>query len=1038
MKHSKFNLIILLLFFFSGCAALIYEVVWARKLGLVFGTTSYAISTVLVVFMAGLAIGSFLLGKVVDKLKKPKHFLLLFAFLEIGVGIYAFFTPFIFKLIEKLQFIFLNGSEISTLNINLLRFILSFLALIIPTVLMGGTLPVISKFLIRFKEEVGGKIALLYSLNTFGGVLGVVLAGFFLIITFGLGVNGAIYTAASIDTLVGLSFLGLVKRESRANEKFILGEETPNKEIAKQAPVKINNQNNTQQLSVFRYFLLFIFFFTGFTALALEVLWTRALVLTIGSSTYAFSLILAGFLTGIALGSIIVAKFVDKIKNLWLWLAVTIGLIGIFVVFLNPLFDNLPFLFIKIFSFLGESFWGLQMVLFFLIFLVLLLPTFLMGVTFPLGTKIYIRDVKKVGSFLGEIYSVNTLGCIVGSFVGGFLLLPKLGLQKSIILCSLIYFILALTLIWLSPSMWLGRSKNGERGDKMRNWGRRFLFKAIFSLIIIGVISFSYYLPQWNKYNLTSGPAVYVQLYLLSPELISGETEKENIIFYKDGLLATVSISENTKGYLAMRVNGKVDASAGKVEFKQIGDLDTMLLTGYLPLLLHPGEPKDALIVGLGSGVTLGAMTQYPLEEIDLVEIEPAIIEAAEYFKEFNHNALEDPRVKIIVEDGRNYLLISQKKYDIISSQPSNPWVKGNANLFTKEYYQLCKNNLKKDGVMFQWVQLYSLDRENLKSVIYTFSEVFPYVQVWSSPDYKDLFLIGSLQPIKINQTKFRERFNIPEIKADFEKVAISKSEEVLSHFIFTENQVKKFKEFKLHTDNYPFLEFQTPLSLYKETVSQNLEELYSFQEDIEKIFGIKLSQEAKSFQKNNLLAVIYGERGDSEQAIKYLEEALSIKSDPILENSLSKYYYGKGKLAFLSGNEEEALTFYEKAAKLNLKEPVFLNTLGAAYLRKNEFENAEIWLKKATEVGPWYTWGFSNLGLLYLKQEKLEKAESYLKKALEVNQENTDALNWLAIYYYNKGMYREAKESLEKSLKINPDQPKTKERLKELLDLRD
>ena len=194
MKNSKLNLIILLLFFFSGLAALIYQVIWARKLGLVFGTTGYAISTILTVFMAGLALGSFLFGKIVDRFKEIQKSLFLFALLEIGVGIYAFFTPLIFKLIDQSQLVFLGGlnSDISALNINLIRFSLSFLALILPTTLMGGTLPVLSKFFIRFKEEVGKKFALLYSLNTFGGVAGVILAGFFLIISLGLGVNGTI------------------------------------------------------------------------------------------------------------------------------------------------------------------------------------------------------------------------------------------------------------------------------------------------------------------------------------------------------------------------------------------------------------------------------------------------------------------------------------------------------------------------------------------------------------------------------------------------------------------------------------------------------------------------------------------------------------------------------------------------------------------------------------------------------------------------------------------------------------------------------
>ena len=1014
MKHSKLTLIILILFFFSGLASLIYEVIWARKLGLVFGNTSYAISTILAVFMAGLALGSFLFGKIVDRFLEPRKFLFLNGLLGIGEGTYALFTPLIFKLIEKLQLNLVGNLTLSPFNINLIRFFLSFLALILPTTLCGGTLPVLSKFLIQLKEDVGEKFALLYSLNTFGGVAGVILSGFFLIIPLGLGVNGTIYAAGSIDILAGLCFLGLA---IKSKSEWMT--DTRNIDANK---VRISTRNDAKDISAgsrfdsrrfASIFLLIIFFFTGFTALALEVLWTRVLVMTLGSSTYAFSLILAAFLSGIALGSILVSKFVDRIKNLWLALALTIGLIGISVVFLTPFFDDLPLLFLKIFGKFGESFWKFELALFSLIFLILLLPTILMGITFPLGIKIYLGDLKKVGASVGEIYSINTLGCIFGSFLAGFLFLSLFGLQKSILICVLIYFLFAIILIFFARINLIPR--------------------LVFLFLIIGISVSAFFFPQWDKFALTSGPAVYARQYLLNPEIIYGEPTKEDLLFYKDGLSANVFVSKSPKGFLAMRVNGKVDASAGRIEYKEIGDLDTMLLTGYLPLLLHPQEPENALIVGLGSGITLGAMTQYPLKEIDLVEIEPAIIEGAKYFKEFNHEALDDPRVKLVIEDGRNYLSISSKKYDIISSQPSNPWVKGNANLFTKEYYELCRDHLQENSLMFQWVQLYSLDKKDLESIIYTFSEVFPYVQVWSSPSYKDLFLIGSLESIGVNQEKFKERFNILGIKEDFEKAAISEPEEILANFIFTQEQIKNFKEKRLHLDNYPFLEFQAPLALYKDIVSENLEELYSFKENIEELYGIKLSSRIKEFQEKNLLAVIAKEKGDSEGAIKFYEEALKIKINPLLEESLAEYYYGKGKLALLNNNLEEANSYYKKAVELNPKEPVFLNSLGSIYLNKDDFEKAEIWLKKAIQSGPWYTWGFSNLGLLYLKQGKNELAEKYLKQALEVSEKNTDALNWLAIVYYNKGQYEKAKDVLEKSLKINPDQPKTKERMEEL-----
>jgi len=334
---------------------------------------------------------------------------------------------------------------------------------------------------------------------------------------------------------------------------------------------------------------------------------------------------------------------------------------------------------------------------------------------------------------------------------------------------------------------------------------------------------------------------------------------------------------------------------------------------------------------------------------------------------------------------------------------------------------------------MLQWVQLYSLEKEDLKSVIYTFSEVFPYTQVWSSTNYKDLFLIGSLEPIRIDKEKFSARFNLPGIKEDFKKAAISEPEEIFSLFIFDQEQIKKFSKAKLHLDNFPFLEFNAPKAIYKDTVSQNLEELYSFKESFEELYGIEIPKEIKDFQEKSLFATIAKEKGDSEGAIKFYEEALKIKSHPILEGKLAEYYFGKGKLAALEEKKEETLSFYQKAVDLNSREPVFLNSFGSAYFKEGDFEKAEFYFKRAIEVGPYYTWAFSNLGLLYLKQEKYDLAEKYLKEALKINEKNIDALNWLAIIYHNRGQDEKAKEMLKKSLKINPDQPKTRERLKEL-----
>jgi len=959
---------IFLLFFFSGYASLIYEVIWARKLGLVFGITSYAVSTVLAVFMAGLALGSFLFGKIVDKFLEPRKFLFLVGLLGVGEGSYALFTPLIFRLIEKLQLILVGNLILSPLNLNLLRFCLSFLALILPTTLCGGTLPVLSKFLIRFKEEVGEKIALLYSLNTFGGVAGVISAGFFLIIPLGLGVNGTIYTAGVIDILAGLIFILLSLKS-----KFLASLPSLKKEDFES---RLETKPKTKNL------LLFTFFFTGFLALALEVLWTRVLVLTLSSSTYAFSLILAGFLTGIALGSILVAKFVDKIKNLWFWLALVILVIGLFIIFLTPFFDDLPFYFIKIFQNYEESFWKLEAAVFILIFLILLFPTILMGASFPLGSKIYLRDIEKTGGAVGEIYSANTLGCVFGPLMAGFLLIPLFGLEKSILILAMGYFFLAGILIWFSSL--------------------KIKLKIIFVLAVIGLGLSSFFLPSWNKTILTSGPTIYASQYSLNPEILKEKSKEEKIIFYKDGLLNNVVVNQFPDGYLELKIDGKVDASAGSIELKEIGDLDTELLSGYLPLFLYPQNSSDALVIGLGSGITLGAIGQSSLKKIDLVEIEPAVLTASGFFADFNHQILTDPRVNVVIEDARNWLLTTGRKYDIITAEPSNLYLKGMVNLFTREYFESLKNHLKPGGLALQWIHLYGLDKESLKIVLNTFSQVFPYSNVWSSTSFKDLFLVGSNRPIKIDfelAERLKKQSENIEIKNDLQKIAISDPLELLPYFIFSQKGLRDFVgEAKLLTDNYPILEFRAPLNLYQETISQNLEELYLSREELDKDLVEKIPQLKKyiDFQAASLQAAIFSQKADLDKAIEVYERALVIMSNPILEGKLARLYFQKGMMAEERGQLKTATSFYEKSAELNPKNPETLNNLGSIYFNQGDVKMGEYYFKKTIEVAPWFSLGWSNLGILYLSQGRETEAKRYFEEALKIDPQNIDALNYL------------------------------------------
>lgn len=859
---GKYPKLIIFAFFLSGLAALVYEVTWVKKLGLIFGTTTYAVSTVLAVFFTGLALGSFVFGRLVDKYQRP---LLTYALLELGIGIYALFTPQIFELIKSLQISFWQRFEPASSGFSLFTFLLSTAGLIIPTTLMGGTLPAISKFFVTQKETLGEKISILYAVNTAGAVLGTILAGFALMIL--LGVNGAIWFAALINVLVGLVAFGISRIDTN------LRRIDTNERISSLADIRFRFASIS---------ILVAYAASGFAALALEVLWTRVLVMILGSSTYAFSIMLVTFLFGIAVGSAVISRFIDKKENVLPYFVLSQVLIGILVILSIPLFNSLPFLFFSILRKYSQSFWGMQLAQFFLSSLVMVIPTLLMGAAFPIAVKIYKTNL--IGTRVGNIYAANTIGGVFGSLASGFLLIPVFGIQKTILISALLYFLVA-AMLRRSLFLYLGI-------------GLAVLFGFVFRL---------------DRQVLTSGVFFHGETYL--KEEIPGE-----IIFYKEGQLGTVTVRKYPDGELILQTNGKVESSTRE-------DLDTQLLSGHLPLLFHP-KPQNALVIGLGGAFSLGAVEQHKsLKEIDAVEIEPAIVEAASLFSEFNNNALVDPRLNLIVADARNYLLASKKKYDVIASEPSNPWIAGMGNLFTKEFFELGKSRLKPGGIFASWIHLYSMSEGDLKTTLRTFQEVFPHTIVFINLSSVDLLLLGNEEELAIDYEQLGERFREESVQKSLSRVFITDPVSLFGYFLLDEEATRKFsQDAPLHTDNHPILEFSAPKSLYLNTVPTNLSVL-------------------KEFQSSPLL-ILKG----VEEAAKGKIEGYSKFREAILN---AEIYYYQGKFDDSVSSFEEALVLDPRNERLKSRLVETYNTLGKAYLNLRMTREAGEMLRKSLDINP-------------------------------------------------------------------------------------
>lgn len=792
-ENSKTILVFLLVFFFlSGICGLIYQIVWTRMLSLLFGHTTFAVSTVITAFMGGLALGSYYFGRFADSNGNVMTFLkrhgasplfLAYGILEGMIGIYCLLTPFLFHVVET---IYLQFSETSFLTLTILRFLLCASVLVIPTFLMGGTLPLLSKFFIRHSSEVGRKLGFLYFVNTVGAALGAFAAGFYLVRL--IGIQMSLISAAVINIAIGLAV-------------FLINKRIPSAAGEEQAPGKDSQTQYGERATIdARHvrMLFYVFAFTGLASMVYEICWTRALALALGSSTYAFTTMLTTFLFGIALGSIIYG-YTSKKFSFGLvafgWLEVMIGISCLLSIFL---LGKIPLFFIALFPYVKSSYNLIITADFILCFLAMLLPTVIMGFVFPLAGKIYTSSFHDLGKRLGEIYAINTIGCILGAFATGFILIPVIGVQNSLRAAVMINVLCGAIFIYTSQLTKLKKTAG--------------------SLVVIPVLFLAGYLPSWSPLIMSSGAAIYADWY--RGDYRELQNNATGPVFHKDGITSTVSVFKDADNTY-LKVNGKTDASTA-------GDMPTQLLLGYLPVLYHQA-PEDVFIVGLGSGITARAVLDFPsIRSVTCAELEPAVVEASRFFASINGDVLKNKRFTLKIDDGRNALLASSKQYDIIISEPSNPWIAGIGNLFTKEFYKTSKAKLKKGGIFCQWFQLYDIDPVDVKMVLKTFFSVFPDGIVWRGCD-ADLILLGSQGALTLDyQTYLRHYRENGIFQKALKEINITSPDAIFAHYILDARQIQPFlATASFNSDDLPILEFSAPKSFYSASSSQNIKGLY-------------------------------------------------------------------------------------------------------------------------------------------------------------------------------------------------------------------
>ncbi|MEW6251531.1 MAG: fused MFS/spermidine synthase, partial [Planctomycetota bacterium] len=611
------------LFFVSGAAGLVYELVWVRELIFVFGGTTYAITTVLVAFMAGLGLGSYVGGRAARRIARPGR---AYGVLEIGIGTYALLVPLLLRIAEPSYRALYPHLENAPWLLSLARFGLSAVVLLVPTTLMGATLPVLVRYVTVRGGALGRSIAHLYGLNTGGAVCGVLAAGFWLLPVFGL--SNTTRLAALANGLIGLTALLLLRgapiqpsTRSPAARAKPAASHNPGRGPTRGRPglgpargsstavvAKMRPAVSGAQMPLtpgIRGALMAGFGVSGFAAMVYQLTWTRALVMSVGSSTYAFTCILAAFILGLALGSLAVARWVDRWTRpvrVFAVLELAIGLIAVLIV---PIHGRIPLVVRGLVTQHHADYATLLAWEFLLIIAVTFLPTFLMGAIFPVVTRALARSADDAAAVTGRAYAVNTVGTVLGSFLAGFVLIRSdvLGVQNSIILASALNGLVGAALLAIQPRDAVVPSVASESSRTTRGPLRRFALPVAGLLAIAASATLA---GRWDPRLLTT-----------APYLNRGIGVDRQMLYYAEGVDMTVAVDAppGRPDTLTLTVNGKPDATTAPV------DLVTQLLLGHVPALLHPA-PRAGCVIGLGSGMTLSALARHAeFERLDCVEI---------------------------------------------------------------------------------------------------------------------------------------------------------------------------------------------------------------------------------------------------------------------------------------------------------------------------------------------------------------------------------------------------------------------------------
>ncbi len=928
------------LFFLSGATSLAYEIIWVKILTLQFGSSAWSISLVVASFMAGLGAGSAVMGRFCESIRRP---LRAYGLLELGIAAFGIFSVPLLQSMGGILNLLYSLLEGHFGWFVFIRFLLSFAVLFVPTFLMGASLPVLVVGLAgekAFQQRVG----LFYGINTLGGALGVLLAGLIALPAF--GINATIWCSVAMGVVVSAGAFFLDRR----------GGPPPVLERMAQPRTKWPSAVLLGSLAL-----------AGCLGITYQIAWTRLLIPIVGSSTYAFSVILTTFLAGIGIGGLLAATPLARRTSYLAAVALAMVFTSCTVLFGLLAINSLPALFSSLLKGTEGSTWMLVFSQAALAGSVFLLPTCAMGVALPVAIAGSRAQSRTAGMAVGGIYAANTLGAIFGSVLTGFVLLPALGAAGSIQLASTLGLVVAIVLLF---------------SDREQTRWRRLSW-TFCSALVLGFLLLE--IPAVDFQKLHRGVFRCVQAE-------SGkQMANDELVYFREGINATVMVLRNPDN-TSLKINGKTDASTRV-------DLGTQYLLGHFPAFLHE-RPQDACVIGYGSGATAYAVSTHPgIRLIDILEIESSVLEASKFFQSVNHNVLEDGRVRVHVEDGRTFLRYRPGSYDLIISEPSNPWISGVNSLFTSEFYRQVKMRLKPGGKFCQWIQFYEISHETLSVMLHTLSSEFAHVAVFCNGN--DLICVASERPLAADAGHLKSRMDVPAVRRSLERIQVTNPFDLfmLLFASFPEDR-HKFQGERKNTDENLWLEYRAPLEMYR-GVRPDLRWIQPSE-----YLGI-LGKMIKGIDRRRLALELARslERGKPEMC--YFIRGLSkpFEGDRHLSAEIEKL----SDAAYRRWEERKNIPAWRNAAQRLLGE--------------GEFSRAAELLVKILEEEPWNGAVHRMLGEALIQLGQEEASLNHFRKAVDIQPDDYIAHGNLGGLLLKMRAAR-AEEHIEAALKLNPQYP--------------